>query len=48
MLEQLLRENVLQTLPTTNTLKATTHAQHIHIRDAFANLFWGPGQIPWQ
>ena len=48
MLEQILRENVLQSLPTTNTRKAAMHAQHIHIRDAFPNLFGGPGRIPWQ
>ena len=38
--------SVLQSLPKGNTRKATKHAHHI--RDAFANHFWGPGQIPWQ
>ena len=36
----------IQSLPKSNTRKATKHAQHI--RDGFANHFWGPGQIPWQ
>ena len=38
--------SVLQSRPNSNTRKATKHAQHI--RDAFANHFWEPGQIPWQ
>ena len=38
--------SVLQSLPKSNTQKATKHAQHI--RDAFTNHFLGPGQIPWQ
>ena len=38
--------SVLQSLPKSNTRKATKHAQHI--RDAFANHFWGPGQVSWQ
>ena len=37
--------SVLQSLPKSDTRKATKHAQHI--RDAFANHFWGPGKIPW-
>lgn len=39
-------ESVLQSLPKSNTRKATKNAQHI--RDSFADHFWGPGQIPWQ
>ena len=38
--------SVLQSRPNSNTRKATKYAQHI--RDAFANHFWEPGQIPWQ
>ena len=38
--------SVLQSLSKSNTRKAAKHAQHI--RDAFANHFWGPGQILWK
>ena len=38
--------SVLQSLPNCNTRKTTKRAQEV--RDAFANHFWGPGQIPWQ
>ena len=42
--EENIGASVLQSLPNSNRRKATKHAQHI--RDAFANHFWGPGQIP--
>ena len=38
--------SVLQSLPNCNTRKTTKRAQEV--RDAFANHFWGPGEIPWQ
>ena len=41
--------SVLQSLPKSNTQKATKHAQHI--RDAFTTCIYyylQPGQIPWQ
>ena len=44
--EENVAASVLQSLPKSNTRKATKHGQHI--RDAFANPFWGSGQIPWQ
>ena len=43
--EENVEMSVLQSLPNSNTQKATKHAQNI--RDAFANHFWGPGQISW-
>ena len=38
--------SVLQSLPNCNTRKTTKRAQEV--RDAFANHFWGPEQIPWE
>ena len=44
--EEIIGASIQRSLPKSNTRKATNHAQHI--KDAFANHFWKPGQIFWQ